>query len=223
MIEDALAYPRAREDWLGTVVIGTLLMVFAPLIVPGLILQGYLLRVARSAADGDSQPPDFSDWGTLLVDGVKAFVVAFVYGIVPAAVVGGVVTVLAGGAALSALSGEPATAAGFGIAIAAFVLLMFPVLILFGYLTVVAQLHFAITGDLGAAFRLREVIGIGFDGGFFVAFLTALLLGLVLSIVGGILVVVLVGFLVFFYALVVVFYVYGRGYAEATGRDLSGS
>lgn len=218
MIEDALSFPRNSDDWLRTIVIGTLLGFFSFLIVPGLIIQGYLLRAARAAADGQQRPPDFSDWGELLVDGVKAFVVAFVYGIVPAVIVVGVLSVLAGGAALSAFSGDPGAAAGFGIAIAAFVLLALPLLIVIGYLTVVAQLHFAITGDLGAAFRLGEVVRIGFDLDFFVAFLLALVVGIALSVVGGILVVVLVGFLVFFYAGVVMFYIYGRGYADATGR-----
>jgi hypothetical protein len=149
---------------------------------------------------------------------MKAFLVALVYGIVPAVVLIGLVSVLAGGAALSALGGSASAAAGFGIMIALTVLFMLPLLLLVAYLTIVAQVRLAVTGSLSAAFEVGTVARIGFDADFFVAVLVALVAEIALGIVGGMLTVILVGFLVLFYAQVVIYYLFGRGYADATAE-----
>ena len=216
MLDDALAFPRNGDDWLTTIVIGALLSLLSFLIVPGLIVQGYMLRVARASAEGRHTPPVFDDWVDLLVDGVKAFVVAFVYGIVPATLVAGTTTVLAGGAAVSALSGFEGAAVGFGLLLAVVVLVLLPVLLVAAYLTAVAQVRLAVTGSLRAAFEVTTVARIGFDRQFLVAVVLAIVVGVVLSVVGSLLVIVLVGFLVLFYAQMVTYYLFGQGYAKAT-------
>lgn len=216
MLEDAISFPRQRDDWLTTLLIGALLSIFSFLIIPGLLLQGYLLRVARAGANDAAELPPFGDWVELLIDGIKAFVVAFVYGILPTGIFVTVISVLAGGAAFSAVSGNEGAAAGFGVLIAVFVLVMLPVFLLIGYLTITAQIRLAVTDDLGAAFHLRTVIGIAFDIEFFVAFLLAVVIGIGLSIVGGILTIVLIGFLILFYAQISMYYLFGRGYGKAT-------
>jgi hypothetical protein len=220
MLGDAISFPRQSDDWLTTLLIGALLSIFSFLIVPGLILQGYLLRVARAGANDAEEPPSFGDWVELLIDGIKAFVVAFVYGILPAAIFVTATSVLAGGAAFSALSGNEGAAAGFGVLIALVVLVMVPIFFLIGYLTVAAQVRLAVTGDLGAAFQLRTVLGIAFDVEFFVAFLLAVIVGIGLSVLGSILVIVLVGLLILIYAQISMYYLFGRGYGKATeGSD----
>ena len=82
MLEDALRYPLNSEDRVATLIIGGLLLVFSFLLIPAFILQGYLLRVLGSAAAGDEAAPSFTDWGGLLVDGLKLLVVSLVYGLV---------------------------------------------------------------------------------------------------------------------------------------------
>lgn len=219
MLEEALSFPRNSDDWLSTILIGAVLSVFSFLVIPGLIVQGYLLRVARASAEGHDQPPSFTDWVALLVDGVKAFVVAFVYGIVPSFIFLVLFGLLTGGAVFSAASGSQGAAVGFSLLLVLFILVMIPVFILVGYFTLVAQIRLAVTGSLGAAFDVGAVVRTGFSGRFFVAFLTALVTVVVLSIVGGILVLVLVGFLVLFYAQVIMYYLLGRGYVDATGTS----
>ncbi|MFW6434980.1 MAG: DUF4013 domain-containing protein [Halovenus sp.] len=216
MIADAISFPRKSDDWLTTLLIGAVLGFLSFLIIPGLILQGYLLRVARAGATGDEQPPAFGDWIELLVDGVKAFVVAFVYGILPATIFVTAISVLAGGAILSAVSGNEGAAAGFGVLIAVVVLVMIPVVLLIVYLTITAQVRLAVTGELNAAFQVGTVTRIAFDAEFFVAFLLAVVVGIGLSIVGGILTIVLVGLLILFYAQMSMYYLFGRGYGAAT-------
>ncbi|MCU4718326.1 DUF4013 domain-containing protein [Halapricum hydrolyticum] len=218
MIEDALEFPRNSDDWLTTVIIGAVLSLLSFLVIPGLIIQGYLLSVARDSAEGRDGAPSFDDWVTLLVDGLKAFLVAFVYGIVPAIVLTLFVSVLAGGAALSAAGGSTGIAAGFSLLTVLVVLVMLPIFLLVAYLTVVAQVRLAVTGSLGAAFEVGTVARIGFNADFFVAVLVAIVVGIALSIVGGLLTVILVGFLVLFYAQIVMYYLFGRGYADATAE-----
>mgnify|MGYP000250607643 FL=1 len=217
MIEDAISFPRNSDDWLTTLLIGAILSIFSFLLVPGLILQGFLLRVARAGANDEVEPPTFGNWIELLVDGVKAFIVAFVYGILPAMVFVAMISVLAGGAVFSALSGNAGAAAGFGVLIAVVVLVMLPVFLLIGYLTIAAQVRLAVTGDLGAAFQVGTVVRTAFKADFFVGFLLGVIVGIALSIVGSLLVIVLVGLLILVYAQMSMYYLFGRGYGKATG------
>jgi len=216
MIEDALAFPRNSDGWLRTVVIGAVLSLFSFLVIPGLIVQGYLLRVARDSANGQEGAPSFENWIELLLDGLKAFVVSLVYGIIPLLVFVVVQSVLAGGVALSAAGGSTSVSAGFSLLALLIVLVMFPIFLLVGYLTVVAQLRLAVTGSLSAAFEIGSVVRTGFNADFFVAVLVAVIVGIGLGIVGSLLAVILVGFLVLFYAQIVMYYLFGRGYADAT-------
>lgn len=216
MLEDALAFPRNSDNWLTTLIIGAALSFFSFLFIPGLIVQGYMLRVARTSAEGGDRPPEFGEWVELLIDGVKAFVVALVYGIVPSLVIVFLVSILTGGAIASAMAGSESGAAGFGLLLVLVVLVAVPLLILVGYLTLVAQIRLAVTDSLGAAFEIGAVVSTAFNWEFFVAFLLALVVVIGLSIVGGILVVVLVGFLILFYAQMSMYYLLGRGYADAT-------
>ena len=90
-IEEALRYPMNHDNWIVTVLIGGALSLFSFLIVPILIVYGYLLRVIRTSIDGQSEPPVFEDWGELIVEGFKAAVIVFVYMLIPLIV--GAVTV----------------------------------------------------------------------------------------------------------------------------------
>jgi len=220
MIGDAISFPRRNDEWLSTLLIGALLSIFSFLVIPGLILQGFLLRVARAGANDADEPPTFGDWVELLVDGVRAFVVAIIYGIVPAMFSVAAISVLVGGTVFSIASGNEGAAVGFGVLIAVVVLVMIPVFLLIGYLTVAAQVRLAVTGDLGAAFQLGTVARIAFNADFFVGFLLAVVVGIALSILGSILLLVLVGLLILFYAQISMYYLFGRGYGKATaGSD----
>ncbi len=71
--DDALTYPMEDDDWTVTVLIGGGLSLLSFLIVPAILVYGYLVQAIRKRADGATQPPGFEDWGELLVDGVKAW------------------------------------------------------------------------------------------------------------------------------------------------------
>jgi hypothetical protein len=213
MFQDALDYPRNADDWVRTLVIGAALSLFSFLFVPVLVLSGYYLRVLRGSMDGEETPPAFEDWRELLVDGVKGFVVAFVYLLLP----GVVIAVGVGGAITAAVSGgEPSLTvllgALFGIGLGAAVFLVV------WYVVPAALANVARTGRIGSGFalgELRPLLGSR-------AYATAWLLGLGALVAAGVVtgvlnVVPLVGFLlalpVTFYASVVAFNLYGRGCA----------
>lgn len=89
MLGEALSFPRAREGSTRDLLVGAVLVLTAPLVVPALLLQGYLLEVMNAAARGRDRPPALGGWGGLLVGGLRGAVVWVVYGVVPLALVAG--------------------------------------------------------------------------------------------------------------------------------------
>lgn len=211
MLGDALSFPTTSDDWVGTVVIGGALTLFSFLILPGIVVYGYLVRVARAGATG-AAAPSFTDWEGLLVDGVKVFALglaASIVVVVPIVVVGGI------GGAVAGMTGNRV----FGGVVALVVPLVAVALALvLGYFLPAALANFAIEDSLAAAFDLGTVVDGALTAEYATAWLLALLVGLAGNAVGSVLAVVLVGFLVLFYAQVVVAYLFGRGFASGIGE-----
>lgn len=219
MLTEALSFPRADERWLRTTLIGGGLTLFGFLVLPAIVVNGYLLRVVEAAVAGDEQPPQFDDWVDLFVDGVLVFVVEFVYAAIPAfifaAVVGFVVAI---GAIAGTSMDDPSVWLGIGVIAAIPVLAALLFVLLAAYLLPAALANFAMTGDLEAAFHVRTVARAAFTVDYAVAVLLAILVGIVLGLIGGLLVLILVGFFVLFYLQVVVYHLFGQGFAR--GLDL---
>ena len=57
MIQDALNYLRADDDWTRTVLIGGILSLLGVLVVPTLLVFGYLVRVLRGTMHGKLPRP----------------------------------------------------------------------------------------------------------------------------------------------------------------------
>ena len=66
MLEDGLSYP-IRGDWIGRIVIGGILGLLTVLVIPAFLVVGYLVRVLEETVAGDEVPPEFTDWGGLLI------------------------------------------------------------------------------------------------------------------------------------------------------------
>lgn len=223
-IEDAVTYPMEHDDWLKTILIGGLLSLFSFLIVPILLVYGYVVRAIRRSLEGDPQPPVFDDWGTLAVDGLQAVVILIVYMIVPAIVgavtVGGSIAAIAGG-------GRAGAAAGFaGVVLSA--LLTFVVTLVFGYVAVAAIVNFAREGTLGAGFAFDTIKSVIFHREYAVAWLLSVGIFIVTGLVTGVLNVVpflgtIVGVFVGFYAQIVAANLWAGGFSAATGDGGVGS
>lgn len=216
MIESAFTYPTENENWLKTVIIGGILTVLGVLIVPMFAVQGYVLRVIRATIAGESQPPEFEEWGDLFVEGFQAWLIGVIYMLVPLVVafvtVGGAVLAMATGSE----SGAAIGLAGMfgGLAVSGILAL------LFGYFAVAAIVLFAQAGELGAAFDVGKVRAISFNSDYAFAWLVSvggfIAAGIVASIpiVGYIL-----GPFAAFYAFTVAGRLWGGGYLDAMGTE----
>lgn len=218
---DAIEYPASDDDWIKTVVIGGVLtFLWFLLLVPALIVSGYLVKVMKSTVEGDAEPPEFDDWGTLLVDGIQVFVIGIIYMIIP--IIVWLVTV--GGSIVSMMSGtEEGAIAGLG-GILFGLLLYFVLSIVFGYFLAVGVVNFAYEGNFGAAFSVDALRNVGLNGNFAIAwvgafvvnFIAAVLLSIlnIIPILGFILGIIIGPFLSF-YVGVVAARLLGGGFQDA--------
>lgn len=222
-IEDALRYPMNHDNWIVTVLIGGALSLFSFLVVPILIVYGYLLRVIRSSVDGSAEPPEFGDWGELIVEGFKAAVIGFVYMLIPlivgAVTVGGSMAAMIGGGRAGAAAGLAGLAVGF--------LITFVLSLVFGYVAVAAIVHFANEGNIGAGFDFGTLREIMFDRDYAVAWAMSVVVFIGAAIVGGLLNVIpllgaVVSTFVFFYAQVVGARLWAGGYEQARAGATGG-
>lgn len=219
MLSEALEFPRRGEDWLQTVLIGGVLSLLSFLIIPGIIVNGYLLRVLRAGIDGDETPPTFGDWVDLLVDGILVWVVQFVYVGIPAFLL----LMVAGSFALFAAAandpGGAAAAVAGGLVALLFLLAVGLLLLAAVYLLPAALANFARTGEFTAAFHLRTVGRAALSADYLIAMVLVVAVSIVLGFIGGLLTIVLVGVFVLFYLQMVVYHLFGQGFAAGLGLE----
>lgn len=220
MITESLSYLRTSDDWVKTVVIGGLLTLLGVFVVPMVLVAGYLVRVLRATMHGDETPPRFDDWGSLAGDGVRAFVIALVYGLVPAVLIG--VT-----AALAGLAAGPGPRSGLVVGGVAFVGGLFALVVglLAAYVLPAAVANYAEQGSVRAGFAvgdLRPVLTSGtyataWAMGFVVVFGAAVVTALlnVVPLLGTV-----VGAFVSFYAITAAYYIVGHAWGDARGLDI---
>ena len=217
--EDLVTYPLAADDWPRTVVIGGLLALLSPFVLPLFPLYGYVLDVVRAGRRGDPEPPSVAlgDLARLSTEGLIAVLVALVYGL-PAVVVGGLTV---GGAALALLTGSEV---GVGVGLVTLVvggLVATGLGLVSGYLAVVGVATYAVTGEPGAAFDLDRLRSVATDADYAVHWLVGVVLIVAVGAIVAALPIVgaLIGAFAGFYAQVAAARLWGRGYALATGES----
>ncbi|KAB1196017.1 MULTISPECIES: DUF4013 domain-containing protein [Haloferax] len=225
MISESINYLRNGEDWVKTVLIGGVLGLLSILIIPSFIVIGYLLRVVRTTMRGDETPPEFDDWGDMLVDGVKGFAIAFVYALIPAIIAlvfgfAGFVSIVAGG-------GSDVAGAFGGIVTLLGLLVAFFLSIIALYLIPAALANYAETDRMGAAFEFNTLRPILTSGKYATAWLMAFVVLFASSIVVGILNIIpvlgfVVGAFVTFYAAVAAYYIIGKTWGELHEIEMMG-
>jgi len=218
-IQQAVEYPRNDDDWLRTLLIGGVLLFFSFLFVPLLLVYGYLVRVIDGSLDDEPTPPVFDEWGDMLLEGAKAWVVGLVYMLVPILVAG----VTIGGAILSTLAGS-----GPGLALAQMFVglaLSTALGLVFGYVAVAAIVNFARVGTVSAGFAFGDIKPVLLSRDSAVAWLLSVGVFVVAGVITGVLNTVpllgaVVGAFVSFYAAVVAAWLWADGFAAAgPGRD----
>ncbi|MFB6251425.1 MAG: DUF4013 domain-containing protein [Halobellus sp.] len=168
MIQQSLQYLRNDEDsWVTTVLIGGILTLLSPLVIPAILVLGYLVRVVRETMHGNERPPAFDEWGDLFSDGLRAFIIVFVYGFVPTLVAalvigGGVLSFVVVGGSASSVSGSFGPRSGITTGLGILVVLVGSLLavvvsLLAAYVGPVAMASLAERDDLSGAFSLSEL------------------------------------------------------------------
>lgn len=222
-LKDAVRYPWAGGDAGVTLVGGGIVTLLSPLVVPGLLVMGYGLRVVEAVMDGQSTPPRFGNWWNLFVAGVKGGIVLLLYVVVPLVIVGVVL-----GALLGAMGVRFAGPFGLRRGFAADGLTWVAALLLAGlglvltYVAPAALIRLALTRRLRAAFEFDAVRRLALADAYGTAWLLALVVfaaaGVVLTVLYAAAIGVIVSGFVTFYALIAMAYLYAHG-AEAAGIE----
>ncbi len=217
MFNESIRYLKDSDDAVTTVLVGGLLVIFSFLVIPAIVLEGYMIRVLRQVSEGDTDAPKFDDWTKLFVDGLKAIVIAFIYLLVPAVLA----FVFIGGGA--ALSNNYAVLGGLVVLLGS--VLTFVAGIAVWYALPAALVRFAEKNTMGSAFEYESYMPILRDREYATGWLIALAVVVVTGvIVSAIAIIPILGWIaaVFlgFYAHVTASYIYGRAYAEADEHRL---
>lgn len=215
MFEEAIRYPAKGDDAVKTILIGGVLGLLGFLIIPAIIVQGYVLRMMQAVIRGEESPPVFDDWMGLFVDGVKLVVVSLVYAVIP--IVLGAALVLT----TSTSTGiGPRIAAPFAITGVGLVILVSLVIY---YFVPAALANLAVEGDIGAAFDFDAIRELVTTDTYLTTWLVALGIGILGAIIALALELTVVGIIavpfVSFYANVAVFYLFARAYREVLGAS----
>jgi len=210
------------DRWITKILIGAAILavgwVFVwllaiPLILAFLLLAGYQVEITRRVISGVTPLlPEGDDWGKLLAEGVKFFVIGLVYAL-PAIVVGiclGVPINLVGQNGngdptwVSWVLGGPL--ACLTILWSIFVALVLPAAVAF----------YVVNDDLGAAFRFGEVVRFAYKN--VTTYIVTAIMGWVASLIGGLGTwLCLVGWLATYpYSIMVTGHLYGQAYLQAT-------
>ncbi|WP_049935791.1 DUF4013 domain-containing protein [Haloplanus natans] len=220
MITDSLTYLRESDGWVKTVVIGGLLTLLGFLVVPTVLVAGYLVRVLRGTMHGDDDAPRFDDWGDLAGDGIRAFAIAVVYGLVPVllvAVTAGLAAAVAGPGPRSGLVVGAVTVVG-GLLALAFGLLA-------AYIVPAAVANYAEQDSFRAGFAVDDLRPVLTSG----TYATAWVMGFAVILVAGMVTAVLnvvpllgtvVGAFVSFYAITAAYYIVGHAWGDLRGLEL---
>jgi hypothetical protein len=240
MFREALDYPTRPPHGGRAVLVGGTLLLLAELLggvatlesslapavllalLPWLALRGYHVRVVRNTIGHEfPTPPSFRGGGVrpLLVDGIKATLVAVGYLLPGVAVLAPLGYARSRGVAFATLllgEGVPPTVAG-AVTSAVGVVALLAVLYLVGavFALPVAVATFAYTGRLRSAFDVRTVVDGAATEDYVVAWVVSVLLQALILPAAYLLKVLLVGFYVQFLVSVGVRYCYGKGVGAA--------
>lgn len=225
MFEAALRYPTNGEKAFERLLIGGLLVILSVFVIPIFLVYGYLVRSLAAVAAGDEEPPAFDDWEDLFVDGVKAFVVAFVYGIVPAVLLVAFLVPVSVG---TSVDGDGSSGFLAGLGVVAFLAAVF-VGIAVAYVIMAALSNFAVEGRVGAAFDFGAIGRLATSE----PYVVAIVLAIVVQVVVGaaifaavlftlglaLLVLAPLGAFINFWTYLVTVYLFGAAYRQAMGTD----
>jgi hypothetical protein len=218
-IGKSFGYVFDDDEWITKLLIaaGILLLgifffwLLIPSILAGLLLGGYGIEITRRVIRGDAEVlPKWDNWGELLVDGLKGWIIEIIYAL-PIIVLGVCLSIPLG------ILSEEAQEVGalLSVCLSGIYILWG---IVMGFLLPAAIAMFVAEEEVSAAFRFGDVFDL--VRGNFVTYLLVLVIGWVASFIGGLgLLVCGVGVLVTApYAGWITAHIRGQAYLEAKGQ-----
>lgn len=153
---NALKYPLT--DFKKVLILG-ILTILSSLIIPVFLVLGYIFKIIKSTMEDSSELPNFNQWTSMFIDGLKVFVVLFIYSIIPCILIlvgiwGAILPMLTVPGAGSLLDFPLSLNMLGGIASIGLILL-----VVISFIIPVALANMVYQGKLVAAFRLKETIG----------------------------------------------------------------
>ncbi len=155
----AFSYSFQDTDWLKKVGIAGL--VFLIPVLGQIIVMGWALEIIRRVINDSPDPlPDWSDFNGFLSKGFMSFVVSFAY-MIPVFLISGCMQATNAGVSLLAANSDSNLLSGaVSIVSICFSCLVSLISIGIGFILPAANARLADTGELGAAFKFNEVIGL---------------------------------------------------------------
>ncbi len=185
-VNKAVRFVFEDKQWISKLLIAILMSLLAFVIVPALILQGYVIKLVRQVMNGNrDELPEWTDWGKLLSDGFFLTVGELVW-MLPLILLVIIVSLATGG--LGSLSEDAAAVAATGGGLLLLCLVLLIVLVAL-FLTPALMIQYAIKDDFGALFRFSEVFDIirNHMSDILIAFLVTVAAVFVVSLIGGVL------------------------------------
>jgi len=163
----------AKDKLVGSIGNWILLIILTIIPIVDLIAIGTYLKVYRG------EDPKVENIGKSFVDGLLAFIIAFIYLLIPTIIL----LVLGGGTLFAAaLTGSVASFVGVGIGVLILCIILY---ILFGLIMTPAIVNFARKG-FGAAFNFSEIFGMIGKAGWLKYILSIIVLGIIFGVIYGV-------------------------------------
>jgi hypothetical protein len=224
MFQEAILYPRDGDSAVKTIAIGGALLFLSFLVVPVFFVLGYIVRTLRAVLNGEAEPPVFDEWSDLGMDGLRVFVIGFVYSLVPTAIA--LAAVFASGATLGLGGGGSGSGLAVGLIALVAALAVTVVSIAMAYVLPAAIVAYVRTDSIAAAFAPGELRHLVFSRtyatGWLVAFGISLLAGVVIGALNAVVIGAVLAPFVTFYANVAGTYAVGTAVREMPAVDAGG-
>lgn len=214
VVSDSLKYPSS--NWSKVVILGVLFLI-SILIIPIFLALGYMFRVIKATLAGVDELPAFDEWGEMLVDGIKLFLVYLIYTL-PAIIIG-IVSFISLWSSLTSLTYITQTRGGTvtpdmffsilgGTALIGLIIAGLYTLVIYPILAVAIGNMAYYNGELGAAFRFGEILSTISEIGWVdlvIWYIVVIVVGIVIGFVGSIIgIIPIIGWI----AIIVIVYPY---------------
>lgn len=198
-INDSVSYVTDDDDLIITTLIGGVLLLLGFLIIPAFVYIGYLYKVMKTeiAQTGDGTMPEMTDWGDLIIDGLRVTGLFVVYAVITALIVG----VL------------------FAIESQTLLYVAIPLIFLISFIYPMIVLRMAAKDKITAGFDIKKILEYSFTKEYIIVVIMVFFFTIALNVVSSILFIIpilgwLAGAALVFAGAVVFFHMYAQAYNE---------